>query len=286
MTLNETYEQEIRIPVQYVGVPKNVVITSGETDTLRVTVNDKGIILATYLYGKNLQPIFIDYNAYPRSSGVGSISQSELKKLAMSKLMASTKIIGVKPERMVYYYNNGEKKRVPIQYSGQVYPDELYYMAGVVYQPDSVTIYASHEKLDSISKVYTEALDYSAVRDTLNVKARLRRITGVKMVPEWVDISFRTDVLSEVSIDNVPIVGINMPEGKVLRTFPAKVSIKFVAGVSQYRNMSPSDFEVVADYNSILSNPSSKCRITLQHVPDGVTHARLDTTMVEYLIEE
>ena len=29
MTLNETYEQEVRIPVCYTGVPKNVVLTSG-----------------------------------------------------------------------------------------------------------------------------------------------------------------------------------------------------------------------------------------------------------------
>ena len=106
------------------------------------------------------------------------------------------------------------------------------------------------------------------------------------MVPEAVNISFRTDVLTETSIGNIPIKGINMPEGKVLRTFPAKVRVRFVTGISRYRQMSPNDFEVIADYNEIEQNPSSKCNIKLSRVPEGITRVKLDTTQVEYLIEE
>lgn len=286
MTLNETYEQEVRIPIHYVNVPKSVVLTSGETDTMRVTVSDKGIILATYLYGNAIQPVNVDFRTYTHANNQGSIPQAELKRLALSRLMASSKIGSVKPERMVFYYNKGENKRVPVRYSGHVTPAYLYYMAGVDYSPDSVTVYASRKTLDSISKVYTEEINYSDLHDTLLVRTKLRRIAGVKMVPNEVEVRFRTDVLSEMTIDKVPIKGINMPEGKVLRTFPTKVSVRFVAGVSKYRNMTAADFEVVADYNDIMSNPSSKCRISLRHVPDGVTNAKLDTTLVEYLIEE
>lgn len=286
MTLNQTYEQEIRIPVTYVNVPKNVVLTSGEADTMRVTVSDKGIILATYLYGQSMQPVSVDFKSFTHTGDQGSIPNSELKKLAMQRLMASSKITSVKPDRMVFYYNYGEKKRVPVQHSGQVQPDNQYYMASVDYMPDSVTIYASKKKLDSIHVVNTVPLNYTGVNDTLTVHARLQKISGVKMVPEVIDIRFITDVLSEVGFDNIPVVGLNMPEGKVLRTFPAKVSVRFVTGVSQYRNMSASDFVVVADYNKIKDNPSPKCTIEIYSKPEGVSRTRLNVTQVEYLIEE
>ena len=42
-TLNENFEQEVKIPVKFVHVPKNVVLTSGEDDTLRFTVRDTGV---------------------------------------------------------------------------------------------------------------------------------------------------------------------------------------------------------------------------------------------------
>ena len=49
MALNETYEQEIKVPVRLVNVPKNAVLTTEMEDTVRVTVRDKGFTLATYM---------------------------------------------------------------------------------------------------------------------------------------------------------------------------------------------------------------------------------------------
>ena len=174
---------------------------------------------------------------------------------------------------------------MPVRWSGRVIPEELYFISRVDYQPDSVTVYASDEKLDSINMVYTEPLNYANFRDTLTIACNLAKVKGVKVVPERVKINFFTDVLTEESIEGVPIQGINLPEGKVLRTFPAKVNVSFVTGVSIYRNLRPEDFTVVADYNEIKRHPSEKCRITLKNVPQGISRARLDVTLVDYLIE-
>ena len=61
-----------------------------------------------------------------------------------------------------------------------------------------------------------------------------------------------------------------MPAGKSLRTFPAKVNISFVTGVSVYRNLKPTDFTVIADYKEILNHPAEKCHIYLKNVPRGI----------------
>ena len=104
-------------------------------------------------------------------------------------------------------------------------------------------------------------------------------------MPDHIRISFFTDVLTEERISNIPIVGINLPEGKVLRTFPAKTSVSFVAGVSVYRNLKPEDFTIIADYQEIKKNPMEKCHIYLKKVPNGISRARLETNMVDYLVE-
>ena len=108
----------------------------------------------------------------------------------------------------------------------------------------------------------------------------------MKAVPEKVKVAFHTDVLTEESIDGIPIKGINMPEGKVLRTFPSKVTVRFVTGVSQFRSINPQDFVVVADYNEIRKKPSDKCNIYLKAMPNGISRPKLDITQVDYLIEE
>lgn len=285
LTLNDTYEQEFAIPVAVVDVPKNAVLTSDEVDTVKMTIRDKGIFLISYYYGDYLKNIRIHFRSHSHNNGTGTIAAQELQKIVYSRLFTSSKILSTKPDKLEFYYSYGTKKKVPVRWSGRVIPEELYFISRVEYSPDSVTIYASEEKLDSINMVYTEQLNYANFRDTLSVNCRLSKIKSVKMVPDHVQVNFFTDVLTEERIEGIPVQGINMPEGKTLRTFPAKVAVNFVTGVNVYRNLRPQDFTVVVDYNDIKKNPSEKCDIHLKDVPSGISRARLETTQVDYLIE-
>ena len=286
ITLNETYERELKVPVQVVGVPKNVVLTSPTVDTIRATVRDKGWVIVSYLFGERMPAISFNYKNYDRGNGAGIISNSDIKRLLDQQLEISTSITSVKPDRLEFFYNNGERKRVPVRWTGRVIPEHLYYISQVNYWPDSVDVYTSPEKLDSIRVVYTEPLNYVGFRDTLTVGSRLSHANDVKVVPERVQIEFYTDVLTEESIDGVPVQCLNMPVGKVLRAFPAKVKVRFVAGASRIRLFRPEDFIVVADYREIYQNPSDKCNLYLQSAPHGVSRATLETKQVDYLIED
>ena len=285
MQLNETKEKEVHIAVRYVNVRKNAVLTSGETDTLRVTVNDKGFNIISYLYGQTHRPLAIDFARYANDDGSGIVGSSDIKKMVAEELPASSKVISIKPDKLQFYYNNGESKRVPVLFKGMVNPQALYFISEREIMPDSVTIYASREKLDSIAAVYTEEHTYNNVHDTLLVTTQLADIQGVKAVPDRVTVRFVTDVLAELRLEDIPIEGINMPEGRVLRTFPARVAIRFVTGMKKYHSLSAKDFRIVADYNEFSQNPSTKCNIYLEEAPDGISNPRLDVTQVDYLIE-
>ena len=286
ITLNETYERELKIPVQIVGIPKNVVLTSPVVDTVRATIRDKGWMIVAYLHGDRIPKVTLNYKNYDRGNGAGIISSSDIKRLLDQQLEISTTVSTVKPDRLEFFYNNGERKRVPVRWTGRVIPEQLYYISQVNYLPDSVDVYAAPEKLDSIRAVYTEPLNYAGFRDTLTVGCRLTHANDVKVVPERIQIEFFTDVLTEETFEGIPVQCLNLPEGKVLRTFPAKVKVHFVAGASQIRLLRPEDFIVIADYREITQNPSEKCNLYLQSVPHGISRATLETKQVDYLIEE
>ena len=285
LTLNDVYEKEFAVPFAVTDIPKNAVLTSNDVDTVKITIRDKGIFLLSYYYGDKLKRISVNFRNYMRNNGTGLVSQQEMQKLIYQRLLSSSKIISVKPERLEFTYNYGAKKRVPVRWSGRVIPEELYFISRVEYRPDSVTIYASDEKLDSINTVYTEPLNYANFRDTLNVTCHLAKMKGVKIMPDHIKIRFLTDVLTEERIEGIPIQGINLPEGKVIRTFPSKVAVGFVTGINTYRNLTPKDFTVVVDYNEIKQNPTEKCRVQLKVVPHGISHAKLEINFVDYLIE-
>lgn len=285
MSLNETYEKELEIHVRLVDIPKNVILTSDTTTSINVTVRDKGYSLLTYLYGNKIQTIKIKFKNYARQTGGGVVQSAELQKLIYQQLFNSSRITSVKPDKFEFFYNYGLKKRVPVRLFGKIVPGQSYYLAKLLFAPDSVDIYASREVLDSIKYVKTKRLQISNLTDTMIRKVALQRMRGVKYVPEDVKISIYPDILTEEKFE-VPIIAINMPEGKVLRTFPSRVTVTFTVGASMFRSIHPEKFRVVADYNELAENPSEKCNIYLRNIPHGVRNARIDVSQVDYLIEE
>lgn len=73
-------------------------------------------------------------------------------------------------------------------------------------------------------------------------------------------------------------------EGKILRTFPSKVSVSFTRSV--FKQIRPEDFTVVVDYNDISEHPSDKCNLYIRAIPHGVGRVNLGVKQVIYLIEQ
>lgn len=284
--LNETYEREIGVPAYLVNIPKNVVVTSDMEDTVRVTVRDKGFALLAYTYGEGIRPINVNFqSAITRQSGYGVVSSQELMKMINQRFSGSSKIVQVKPDRLDFHYNYGLSRQVSVKMSGHVVPGKSFYLARTRFWPEKVTVYGSKQTLDSLRFVKTVPINITNFNDTVLRTVALETIKGVKIVPNTVRIGLYPDILTEENIE-VPITAVNMPEGKVLRTFPQRVMVNFIVGASMFRSISPEQFAVVVDYNEIIDHPSDKCSIHLRETPQGVRNARLKMTQVDYLIEE
>ena len=284
--LNETYEREIGVPAYLVNIPKNVVVTSDMEDTVRVTVRDKGFALLAYTYGEGIRPINVNFqSAITRQSGYGVVSSQELMKMVNQRFSGSSKIVQVKPDRLDFHYNYGLSRQVSVKMAGNVVPGKSFYLARTRFWPEKVTVYGSKQALDSLRFVKTVPINITNFNDTVLRTVALETIKGVKIVPNTVRIGLYPDILTEENIE-VPITAVNMPEGKVLRTFPQRVTVNFIVGASMFRSISPEQFAVVVDYNEIINHPSDKCSIHLRETPQGVRNARLKMTQVDYLIEE
>lgn len=286
MTLNETYEQEISVPLSLTNVPDNVVITTDIDTVLRVTVRDKGYTLVGYVYGERVKPLKINFQKYANKSAErGVVSSVELQKMAYRCLVNSSKVVSISPDKIELYFNYGSSKSVPVVINGKVETDKSYYLAQTRFWPRQVTVYANKFLLDSIKSVKIEPLHISNLSDTIIRDVKIEKMRGVKCVPSTVRIGLYPDVLTEESVE-VPIRTLNVPEGMVMRLFPSRVKVKFIVGVGMYRNINEEQFDVVADYNEIANRKQDKCNVYLRRSPLGIRSPHLDVKQVDYLIEQ
>lgn len=286
MALNETYEEELKVPVRLVGMPRNAVMTDEPADTVKVTVRDKGFTLVTYKYGHWFRPLTFKFATYANEDqGHGAIPAADIIKQVQSQLYGSSKLLSVKPEKLDFYFTYGASKKVPIRFRGKISTSKSYYLAHTEFSPMMVTAYANKKVLDELKYVEIEPFNYRNLQDTIRRNVRLQKIRGVKLVPSTVRLSVYPDVLTEESIE-VPVSAVNMPAGMVLRTFPSRVTVRFTIGASQFRMIRPEQFSVVVDYQALAENPSDKCTLQLRSVPSSVSKAKLELDKVDYLLEQ
>lgn len=286
MALNETYEEELKVPVRLVGMPRNAVMTDEPADTVKVTVRDKGFTLVTYKYGHWFRPLTFKFATYANEDqGHGVIPAADIIKQVQSQLYGSSKLLSVKPEKLDFYFTYGASKKVPVRFRGKISTSKSYYLAHTEFSPMMVTAYANKKVLDELKYVEIEPFNYRNLQDTIRRNVRLQKIRGVKLVPSTVRLSVYPDVLTEESIE-VPVSAVNMPAGMVLRTFPSRVTVRFTIGASQFRMIRPEQFNVVVDYQTLAENPSDKCTLQLRSVPSSVSKAKLELDKVDYLLEQ
>ena len=286
-TLNETFETEVVVPLKLNNVPSNLIITSDLPDELHVTVQDKGSILMKYLYGQPLTPVTVDYKNYDFGGMAGrvQVQEAEVRRAIAAQLFSSTRIQSIKPDTLEFFYNRGLKKKVPVLISGVIEPAQQYYLRHVVAKPDSVVVFAPSSILDTLQAAYTQNFYQAGLVESKNLQIPVRPIRGAKFIPDVLDLQIDVDIYTEKTVE-VPIVGVNFPADKDLRTFPSKMKVTFKVGSKSYKSITADDFVLVISYEELINNESSKIPLHLKSIPEGVSSVRIHPSEVDYLLEQ
>ena len=283
--LNDDYENDYTMSLRMKRVPDNVVLTSDLPSNLKVTLKDRGTVLVNYSWGHGLAPLDLDFEEYADKGNHVRIPAMSLVKKISAQLNQSTKLLSIKPDTLEFIYTKGAAKVVPVRMQGTITPERQYYVSDTIFSPDSVKVYAPKAILDTISGAYTQPLNLEGVSDMVNQGLAFVPVKGVRFIPDSVDMALKVDVFAEKTVD-VPVMGINFPHDKVLRTFPSKVKVTFQIGLSRFMEVGPEDFLVVVDYNDLQNEDGDKCTLQLKEMPKGVNHVRVNPKEMEYIIEQ
>ena len=284
-TLDGFFQTEFSIPLRLKSVPKDVIITSELQDEIKVKVEDRGTVLLNYMLGRSFLPISIDFDDYDNSSSKVLLPQEELRKRIASQLNPTTKLLSVYPDSIGFVYSRGIYKKVPVSVSGKITPAMQYYISNINVTPDSVIVYAPSEILSNMQTAYTMPVECENLSENTSLRTSLRKIDGVKYEPQYCNIDISVDIYSEKTVE-VPIIGLDFPPNKTLRTFPSKVNLTFKVGLSDYSSITSSDFTIGVNYKDLINSDKDQIDLVVTSSNPAVSNIRLNPSKVDYLIEE
>lgn len=284
-SVQETTEVTLSYKLEIEGVPKDVVYTSAIPDVVNVTYTGKGWDAFYYKFMKSEDNrIVLYFKDVNQKSGRIIVDANAIRRAVMNVKPQGLIYKSVSPGKIEAYYSNGQHKRVPVVFNGQVSTTAGRYLCDTIFAPDSVDIYASRHVYGSITRIKTAHVTFSELEDTLLTRMALLVPGGAKAVPDSVDVRLCVDIFTDKTLQ-VPIYSENVPRNKVIRTFPLKANVTFLVSSKLYDEITPADFLLVADYNEFNAD-SKRCRLHVRQRPDGIRNLRISPETVEYIIEQ
>lgn len=285
--LRKDYTYSYEIPVVYENMPPEIIVTGDLPGHIQATLSAKGSTLFDYSYGKGFDTIVIDISKAKKGEKAYSISSDYLKSAVKKQLVKEAILSGLLPDNILIYYALEESKQIPVHADIHVLPASQRMMSGKIdITPDKVTVYASKSVLDTLSSISTIFSEVKNAQDTIYKKVFLKKIPGVKFIPDKVDVMIPVEEFTEKTLE-IPVQGINVPNNLTMRTFPSKVNVSFFVVLSKFNDVRDSDFQATIDYSEFKKEDSDgKLKVNLSKVPSVVDNVRLNTSEVDVLMEE
>lgn len=277
-------EGNYRIPLKYVNIPVEEVFVNPTPDHIDLRIRDLGSGLFNYYFLKRNDSLLIDLNEIQRETNE-KLQGNQLTQLIRTKLSANTELIGYAPATISLETAKLQSKTVPVVFDGEMRTGGGHLVIdSISIIPNEVRIIGTGEQLRNIDEVVTEYRVFENLIATSQLKAKLKAIEGIKINPNEVEVYIPIHEFTERQFE-IPITVSNEPKNLDVRFFPSKVKVVFAVTLDDYKRISPEEFEVKVNYNTLKEIDGDQVELHLTQYPSTITNPHISPRVVEFLFE-
>lgn len=281
---SKQYDQIIRIPVEYVNVPLNKVITQNNPDHLQLRMIENGFTIAWYsLFAPSLE---IDVSDLPESEDQLVYDLGENREDIGQQLDINFSRSEFLRDRLYINYQQRRDKTVPVVPRIEVNFAPGYAAVGPLdISPDSVTVTGPDNLLDTLNQLQTVALRLANVNSDLSgeVPIDTSGLGKISFYQNSVNYFLDVEKFTEGSLE-VPVELINVPSDRNVVIFPKEILVFYQVNLNDFDDVEARDFRVIADFSEVQENQDFLIpRVTQQ--PSFVTNVRINEKKIQFVIK-
>ncbi|CAI8366536.1 MAG: Uncharacterised protein [Flavobacterium sp. SCGC AAA160-P02] len=286
--LSKEYESTIEYPVSYKNFPEDKLLQEEPQKIIKIHIKASGfkLISATF-FPKELE--INASNLYSKSSTDYYLLLSQQRLAIQKQMKKGLEIDHFINDSILFSLGLLNRKKVPVKLLS-----EITYAAGyelnenLAIVPDSVVISGPESILDTIGFVTTELLQKkkinTSIKETLKIK-RFNPSTNVKFKQKNVMVSALVERFTEGTLE-VPFKVLNIPDTKIINTFPKVVKITYKVALSNFNKIDISSFLIECDYKTSQENNLSYLIPKLMEKSSMVKQTRISPLKIDYIINK
>jgi hypothetical protein len=285
--LSEDYTGRAAFDVVYVNVPDSLLFVGASKDHIEVKLKASGF---TFLgFGFKNKTVTIDVSKAQHKDNAYVVPRSAYQLQIEKQLPQSIEFLGVdEADAIILEIFSLKTKKIPVISKLKADFSQNFMLEGtVVIRPDSILVKGPEKELDDIKSIQTEEKVINDVTENFNEELMLlvpEKTNNVTYLNTKVFVKGQVVRFSEKIIE-VPITVVNLPENFEIKLFPDTVKIVCKAKIDDLKELQVSDFNVVADFNTIQSESQHAILLTLEASPDFLNDMRLMANEVRYILK-
>ena len=285
--LSDTYESRAYFTINYRNLPDSLLLGKNSDHLIEAKLRTSGFQFLYYKIFKSR--IDIDVSEVEFQNGGYVLSEEILKRQMDQQLSQNISLLDLDRNRLEVDLYQVDSKKIPIKAKLGLQLEQNYILDGKIkITPDSIEVKGPSNEIDTIKFVETSPIQLN------NVNADFSNEVGL-LFPKGLDNSIfsigRVTVSGKVSkfsekVFEVPIQVINIPQGYQIKTFPDVVTVLCKATIERLKELSASDFEIVADYSQLMGSESSTLFLEIKESPEKVYDVKLESNTVNFVLEQ
>lgn len=285
--LSEDYTGRASFVLEYKNVPDSLLFVGASKQQLDVKLSASGFSFLGFSLGN--KKINIDV----------SKAQEKNKKYVVPKNVYQVQVERQLPQSMeLKSIDDGEDiivelyplftKKIPVVSNLEVGLEQNFMLEEVLrIQPDSITIKGPKKELDKLSFMKTEVKKVENISSDFSEKLALlvpEYAKNVKFSDSNVSVYAKVVRFSEKVI-KVPITVVNLPEDFEIKIFPDVASVVCKAKIDDLKELKPTHFNVIADYNLIRDKEQQTIPLEIKGAPKNLNTPKLMENEVTYILK-
>ena len=282
---SKDYNEVITIPVEYVNLPPDKIITKDNPKSIKLRIQENGFKIAW----KTLFPptLSIDVSRAVPNNGKLVYLIDENREDIVSQLHINFNNSSFLKEALVLQYQQKQEKTVPVISQIKVEYAAGYSAAeGLKLHQDSIKVSGPGEILDTLTHLKTKVLNLKKVKNDLSGKVGIDT-TGFHNLTLYTNaIEYSADVekFTEGKVV-VPIELEGVPKGLDVVIFPKETTLFYQVNLKNYNKVTASDFRVVADFSEVQDSQDFLIPKLLQK-PEFTANVRLNEKKIQFIIKK
>jgi hypothetical protein len=282
---SKQYSEVLEIPVEYVNVPQDKLLVGKIPESLELRMQENGFTVAWFSLFPPTVNIDLSKTSIENDALVYEIAEnhSELQ----SQLEFDLDDNNFLKDALVVKYEQKQEKKLPV-----VFRRKLEYAVGysaveaLQFEPDSIMVSGPDNILDTLSRLFTQQLSLSKVKEDQQGAVYLDT-TGLPNVTFYNNkVRYAVDVekVTEGKVQ-VPIEVMNVPRGLNVVIFPKEVVLFFQVNLKDFSKVTASDFRVVVDFDDVRGQQDFLIPEVIQK-PGFTSNIRLNEKRIQFIIKK